>query len=159
MGDTLKTFVDSLTNFIGTSVAGFFLTLATVAFFYSVVIFIYRRSKGGSSYGRGNGLDDAKSMLGWSILALALMFSIWGIVALFQTVFQNPSNNSIVAPSVRVNSASPASSVSGRISGAITPANAPANSLEDGAACTQENFRACKSGNCWLDAGKTTGNC
>jgi hypothetical protein len=41
-------------------------------------------------------------MLGWSVLALALMFSIWGVVALFQTVFQNPEGNAIVAPSVKV---------------------------------------------------------
>jgi hypothetical protein len=38
-------------------------------------------------------------MLGWSILALALMFSIWGVVGLFQSVFDSPAGNSIVAPS------------------------------------------------------------
>ncbi len=99
MTDTLKTFIDDMTSLIGTSVAGLFLTLGTVMFFYAVVRFIMKRSSGDAK-----GLEDAKSMLGWSILALTLMFSIWGVVGLFQTIFKNdtPTGNAIVAPSVKV---------------------------------------------------------
>jgi hypothetical protein len=137
MTATLKTFIDDMTSLIGTSVAGFFLTLGTVMFFYAVVRFIMKRSSGDTT-----GLQDAKSMLGWSVLALALMFSIWGVVGLFQTIFKNdtPTGNAILAPSVKV---------SGSASTGNTTATPPASTVTKkpkGSLCTLSS--ECTSGNC-----------
>ena len=95
--DTLKSYVDSWTNFIGTSITGLFLTVATAIFFYSVVRFILKRSSGDVK-----GLKDAKGMLGWSIIGLTVMFSIWGIVSFLQSgiLGENASKTSITAPSI-----------------------------------------------------------
>lgn len=96
--DSLKTFVNSWTDFIGTSIAGLFLTTATAVFFYAVVRFILKRSSGDAK-----GLEDAKSMLGWSVVGLTVMFSIWGIVSFLQTGILGSSNKTqISAPSIKV---------------------------------------------------------
>ncbi len=94
---SLKTFVDGWTDFIGTSIAGLLLTAATAVFFYAVVRFILKRSSGDAK-----GLEDAKSMLGWSVIGLTVMFSIWGIVSFLQTGILGTNNKTqIAAPSVK----------------------------------------------------------
>ena len=95
--ETFKSYVDSWTNFIGTSITGLFLTAATAIFFYAVVRFILKRSSGDTT-----GLADAKSMLGWSIIGLTVMFSIWGIVSFLQSgiLGENAGKTTITAPSI-----------------------------------------------------------
>jgi hypothetical protein len=150
--DKLTGFVDSATNFVGTSIAGFLLSLATVVFFYAVVNFIFKRAKGGSKYGGGGGLEDAKNMLGWSILALALMFSIWGVVGLFQSVFDSPAGNSIVAPSVKVNSQAVSTSGTGR-----SPGTGSSDASGSITRPTQANYKAAIGGSCRASADCDTG--
>lgn len=95
---TLNKFVNEVTDFIGTAVANLFLTLAVVVFFWAVINFIMKRAQGAS-----DGMKQARDMLGWSIVGLFVMFSIWGIVFFFQDAFKIQNQNSISAPSIKVN--------------------------------------------------------
>jgi hypothetical protein len=95
---TIKKFIDDITNIIGTAVANLFLTLAVVIFFWAVINFIIKRAQGASE-----SMKQARDMLGWSIIGLFVMFSIWGIIYFFQSAFQIQNSNSISAPSIRVN--------------------------------------------------------
>lgn len=100
MTDTFKTFVGQLTDLIGGAIAGLFMTMATVAFLWTVVKFIMARSSGKD----GKAMNDAKEQLGWSIIALFVMFSIWGIITFLQSnIFGGNATTTISAPSVKLN--------------------------------------------------------
>ncbi len=139
--ETFKSYVDSWTNFIGTSITGLFLTVATAIFFYSVVRFILKRSSGDAK-----GLEDAKGMLGWSIIGLTVMFSIWGIVSFLQSGILGAAGNktTITAPSISAgggSSPSVSTSPSGSTSGSGT------GKKSSGANCSENS--QCISGQCF----------
>jgi Type IV secretion system pilin len=96
--ETLSKFINDVTNFIGTAVANLLLTLAVAVFFWAVINFLAKRSQGAS-----DGMKQARDMLGWSIVGLFVMFSVWGIIYFFQDAFQITNKNSISAPSIKVN--------------------------------------------------------
>ena len=98
VGDTLRTFIGDITKLIGETIANLLLTVAVAFFLLAVVVFIKNRSTGAE----GQGYKDAKERLGWSIVALFVMFSIWGIITFFQDSFQF-KNNSITPPSLLLN--------------------------------------------------------
>jgi len=86
---------DAIASFIGGAITNILLSLATVAFFWSIVQFIWRRNSG-----KTEGLEDAKNTLAWSTIALFVMFSIWGIVGFFQDALPGFNKNTITAPRV-----------------------------------------------------------
>jgi hypothetical protein len=101
--NTFKDFVNSLTDLVGNTISGFLLTLAVAVFFFTVINFLYKRSKGAD----GNALNDAKNQLGWSIIGLFVIFSIWGIISFIQSgFFAGGVKTQIEAPSIRVNNSS-----------------------------------------------------
>jgi hypothetical protein len=157
---TLKGYVDGWTNFIGTSITGLFLTAATAIFFYAVVRFILKRSSGDAK-----GLEDAKGMLGWSIVGLTVMFSIWGIVSFLQSgiLGENGSKTTITPPSISAvgsNRSPGTGSGRGTVNPTlINPSSASEGTLEDGSECTFQNQSACKSGTCWVNRGTNYGKC
>ncbi len=141
--ETLKSYVDSWTNFIGTSITGLFLTAATAIFFYAVVRFILKRSSGDAK-----GLEDAKGMLGWSIIGLTVMFSIWGIVSFLQSgiLGENASKTSITAPSISAGgSSSPSGSTSP--SGRSGSSGSGTGTKSSGSNCSENS--QCISGQCF----------
>ncbi len=70
----VDTLFGSLNSIVGGSLATLLMTVAFIAFLAAVINFIIKRRDG------KGGLEDAKNMLGWSIVGLAVMVSIWGLV-------------------------------------------------------------------------------
>jgi hypothetical protein len=75
MLDNFETLVSRANTIVGTGVANLLLSVAFIFFLYNVISFLYKRSKGDAK-----GLEDARNMLGWSIVALFVMVSVWGLV-------------------------------------------------------------------------------
>ncbi len=96
--DTFKSFADKLTDLIGNTVTDLLLTVAVAAFFWSVIMFIWNRSRGDV-----DAMKDASNRLLWSVIGLFVMFSIWGIVNFLQSGFGFENKNTIKAPSIQVN--------------------------------------------------------
>jgi hypothetical protein len=115
--DTFRTFTENLTDLIGNTITGLLLTIAVALFFWSIIRFLIERSKGGPA------LDDAKNRLGWSVVALAVMFSIWGIVTFLQTGF-GFTETSITAPTIQTGGATGGTTGSG---GGASASSYPAN--------------------------------
>jgi len=65
--------------------------VATLVFFWGLVKFIINT-------GSGSEAEQAKGIMFWGIIALFVMFSVWGLVRLLQSTFQ--LNNSSQAPGV-----------------------------------------------------------
>lgn len=91
--DTFKDFANSLTDLIGNTITGLLLALAVAVFFWSIIRFLIARSSGGEA------LKDAQNRLGWSVIGLFVMFSIWGIVTFLQTGL-GWTQTSITAPTI-----------------------------------------------------------
>jgi uncharacterized membrane protein (GlpM family) len=121
MQQTFKTYIDGFTDLIGNTITGLLLTTATALFFAAVVHFIYARSTKG-----GDAMVDAKNRLMWSIIALFVMFSVWGIIKFFQVGLGVNGTTTIDAPSVRANP-NRASGANGGTGSAGGPGGATAN--------------------------------
>ncbi len=93
---SLNSVANSIADFIGGAIVNVMLSLATAAFFWSVIQFIWRRNSGSA----GDGLKDAKNTLMWSTIALFVMFSIWGIVGFFQSNIPGLNKTTISAPKI-----------------------------------------------------------
>lgn len=116
IGDTIRTFLGSIESLIGDALSGLFLTAATAAFFYNVFRFILARSSGGDA------INDAKEKLMWSVIALTVAFSVWGIVQFLQVGFGFSGKTTIQSPTLNINpSAQPATSQP-RATGPTVPA-------------------------------------
>ena len=98
---TFKDYINQLTDLIGNTITNLLLTAAVAAFMFAVVSFIWKRANGSS----GDGIKDARNQLGWSIVALFVMFSIWGIISFLQSgIFgAGGAKTQIEAPSIKVN--------------------------------------------------------
>lgn len=96
--NTFKTFANDLTDLVGNTITDLLLTVAVAAFFWSVIMFIWNRSRGDV-----DAMKDASNRLLWSVVGLFVMFSIWGIVNFLQTGLGFENKNTIKAPSIQVN--------------------------------------------------------
>lgn len=92
---TLGGLVNTFTNTIVKSVAYLLAALAMVAFFYGIVQFIW-----GSREGKADVMTNGKKFMLWGLVALFVMFSVWGIVRYFQNVF-GVQGNTITIPSIQ----------------------------------------------------------
>lgn len=116
---------DGLNKLIGGGVTTFLMGLAFVAFLLSIINFIWKRRSGD-----GDGVQDAKNMLGWSIVALFVMTAVWGLVTFISSALGVDGQTSIKRPQTVFTSGS---------------AGSP-TLLDNGATCTQNS--QCKSGQC-----------
>lgn len=123
--DTFKTYINTWSDIIGGSIAGLLITASVAAFLLAVTRFIFVRSKGGD----GSSLKDARNQLGWSIVGLFVIFSIWGIIAFMQTVLPNGNKTTITAPSVSINNSNSSSN---------SPSNNSLVKKPNGSNCTQD---------------------
>jgi hypothetical protein len=96
VGDTIKTLFGSVETLIADALSGLLLSASVAAFLYNVVRFIIARD------GSGDSIKDAKEKLLWSILALTVMFSIWGIVQFLQSSFGFTGKTNISPPSLKI---------------------------------------------------------
>jgi succinate dehydrogenase/fumarate reductase cytochrome b subunit len=93
----LSTIVSTLTNTLVKSLGTLFATAAMVAFFFGVVQYIWGAREG----------DEAKIKKGnifmkWSMLALFIMFSLWGIIIYVQKIFGIDGQSTIIIPSIQL---------------------------------------------------------
>jgi hypothetical protein len=92
--ESVSKLVDGIGSILSVSVSAVLFSLATLTFFAVVINFIWKRRSGD-----GKGLEQAKDMLGWTIIGLFVMFSIWGLVAFLQSnLFGGPAATSVAKP-------------------------------------------------------------
>lgn len=63
---------------------GLMIALALLVFLWGLAKFIIASSKGGKP-------DEGKSIMGWGLVALFIMVSVWGIIGFFQKSFELPN--------------------------------------------------------------------
>ena len=83
--------VDVITNTLVKSIATLFLSLAVLAFFYGIVLYIW-----GMREGSGENVNKARQIMGWGLLALFVMFSVYGIIKLAQGFFFKPEDANVI---------------------------------------------------------------
>ncbi|MEI6352699.1 MAG: peptidoglycan-binding protein [Candidatus Nomurabacteria bacterium] len=110
--------------------------VALVVFLWGMVLFIYHRQNAADS------LKKDKEMMLWSLLALFVFVSVWGIIKLFQG-FLGVSSTDMVLPKICTNgSCNQASDVPGGGLAANTPKDPfsdPTKKLSGAADCTISN--------------------
>lgn len=95
----VKTFIENITKNIVVTSGYLFLSMATVAFLWGMLQFILAQREGETK-----AIEAGKSMMGWGIFSLFIMFSIWGIIAFMQrTIGPDFAQTTIVVPSFQIN--------------------------------------------------------
>lgn len=87
----VTTFTDTLVKSVGT----LFLSAGVVAFFYGIVKYIW-----GSREGNAKAIEDGNKFMTWALLALFVMFSVYGIIKFAQNVLGLKEVNTITIPEV-----------------------------------------------------------
>lgn len=93
LGQLVDTFTSTVVKALGT----LFLAAAVVAFFYGIVQYIW-----GLREGNGEKAKAGSTFMVWGIVALFVMFSVWGIIYYFQGIFGIQGQNNIVIPKVQI---------------------------------------------------------
>lgn len=93
LGGLIRSFTDNVVK----ALVALLLGLATVAFFYGIVQYIWGLRQG----------DSGKAKVGnqfmiWGLVALFVMVSVWGIIVYVQTIFGIQGQNGIVIPGVQI---------------------------------------------------------
>lgn len=99
---------DTLASGVVTSLGYLAFTIAVVAFLWGMVNFIWAARNGDA----GKGVENGKQFMLWGLIALFVMFSVWGIIIFTQSIFNIKGQTSIVIPNIELLGAKP----SGRIS-------------------------------------------
>jgi hypothetical protein len=103
---TLNGLVTTFTSGIVSSLVALFATMAMAAFFWGIAQFIW-----GSREGKPDVMTNGKNFMLWGLIALFVMFSVWGIIIYVQNIF-GIQGNTIKIPRIEINnstSVSPAS--------------------------------------------------
>ncbi|MFA6608748.1 MAG: hypothetical protein WCT07_02460 [Candidatus Paceibacterota bacterium] len=95
ISDLVDTFTGTVVRSVGTLLA----TMAMVAFFYGIVQFIW-----GTREGKPDVMTKGKNFMLWGLIALFVMFSVWGIVQYVQNIFGIQGANVISIPSIQFRS-------------------------------------------------------
>ena len=91
----LDTFVANLGTLLNNLIP-ILVTLAVIFFFWGLALFIF-------SAGDETGREKGKSIMLWGIIALFIIVSIWGIIAVLQNIFGvDGTKTSIPVPKVGV---------------------------------------------------------
>lgn len=152
---TFAGLVDALTGTIIKSLATLLLSIALLVFFYGIVEYIWAKRKGDAT-----GAKTGNQFMTWGLVALFVMFSVYGIIKLAQnTLFGGIDVTTIRIPDINFKSGtsnnvligSPASP--GNATGVVTPAASNGNyisptvsggGLGEGVACV--DTQQCASG-------------
>ena len=94
--DNLNTLILSFANGVVRNTGYMLFTLAVVAFFFGIVQFIWSARQGAE----GKGIQKGTQFMKWGLIAIFVMFSIWGIIKFAQDVFQIQGENTIIVPSL-----------------------------------------------------------
>ena len=94
---SFKTIIDTFSQTIVRSLATLFATAAMVAFFFGIVQFIW-----GSREGKPEVMSKGKNFMVWGLVALFVMFSVWGIINYAQRIFGIQGQNTIIIPQIEL---------------------------------------------------------
>lgn len=100
---TLTTVANTLADGVVTSLGYLFFTVAVVAFFWGIVQFIWAARNGDA----GDGVKNGKQFMLWGLIALFVMFSVWGIIQFAQGVFGLSGQTTITIPNIQLLGATP----------------------------------------------------
>jgi hypothetical protein len=101
----LSDLINTFTNTVIKSTATLFLSLALLAFFYGIVEYIWAKRKGDAT-----GVKNGGQFMTWGLVALFVMFSVYGIIKLAQNVLGlSGTTESIIIPDIQFKSGTSAS--------------------------------------------------
>lgn len=109
--------INAFTSGIVKSLITLFATMAMAAFFFGIVKYIW-----GFRNGEEKEITNGKKFMIWSLLALFVMFSVWGIIIFFQNTLGIGGNNRILIPEVQIGGSAGSANNS-----PLTPSNVGAN--------------------------------
>jgi hypothetical protein len=89
--------IGSLTRNVVTALSTLFATAAMVAFFYGIVQYIW-----GIREGDETRVKKGNLFLRWGLVALFVMFSVWGIIIYVQNIFGIQNSNNITIPTIQL---------------------------------------------------------
>jgi hypothetical protein len=95
---TLSGVIDSFTGTIIKSLGNLFMGAAIVAFFYGIVQYVW-----GAREGDKTKITNGNQFMIWGLVALFIMFSVYGIVKFGQNIFGFQDVTSIKIPTIELN--------------------------------------------------------
>lgn len=132
------TFGDIITRFTQTivrSLATLFATAAMVAFFYGIVKYIW-----GIRDGDSTASTNGKNFMLWGLIALFVMFSVWGIINYAQGIFGIAGKNTIVIPQIEFGSGKKSVNPSGQgLPTGATPSGGESGGYRNGSDVQSDN--------------------
>jgi uncharacterized membrane protein YgcG len=99
--DNLGEFVNAITTSVVGALATLFLAGAVAAFFFGIVQYIL-----GAREGTEAKIKAGNQFMLWGLIAIFVMFSVWGIVRYAQRILRIEGINDIVIPNVKFNTGS-----------------------------------------------------
>ncbi len=115
--DGLNNLILSFANGVVRSTGYMMFTLATVVFFFGIVQFIWTARQGAE----GKGIQKGTQFIKWGLIAIFVMFSLWGIIRFAQGVFGIQGEDTITVPSLNFRPASGGASGSTGGTGIVSP--------------------------------------
>lgn len=92
----LDALIQGFAKGVVTSTGYLMFTLAVIAFFFGIVQFIWSARQGAE----GKGIQRGTQFIKWGLIAIFVMFSVWGIIKFAQGVFGIQGDNTIIVPSL-----------------------------------------------------------
>lgn len=91
LGKLIESFNESVVQAVGAMM----LTLAVVVFFFGIVQFIWAKREGNAGK-----VKVGQSFMAWGLIAIFVMFSVWGIVTFFGRSLGIDTGGTITVPSL-----------------------------------------------------------
>lgn len=98
---TFGTIISTITNSIIRAIIALLATGAMAAFFYGIVQYIW-----GLRDGKEDQIKKGNNFMVYSLVALFVMFSVWGIITYFQRIIGIEGRNTILIPDVQIQTGS-----------------------------------------------------
>ena len=145
--DGLNTLIQGFAKGVVTSTGYLMFTLAVIAFFFGIVQFIWSARQGAE----GKGIQRGTQFMKWGLIAIFVMFSVWGIIKFAQGVFGIQGDNTIIVPSLsfQQSGASEVRSAVTGVTGGVPPNSAEAilynNCIKSGGGSNECNILSGRS--------------
>jgi hypothetical protein len=162
---TIGEVVDSFTKNVVRALATLAATLAMAAFFWGIVQYIW-----GVRDGDSKKVKAGNQFMIWGLIALFVMFSVWGIVKYAQKIF-GITDNTIVIPQIDLSPATPRAPTPGSPSGlpsgggaSATPVDCSNPANEDRSCVVSGRVGTCTRNEegtrgCYVNTGSGTASC
>lgn len=130
--------VDAFTKNVVTALATLFATAAMVAFFFGLVQYIW-----GVRDGKPEKVKAGNQFMIWGLVALFVMFSVWGIVTMGQKLLGIDGQSTIVIPSIQIGGSGSSATTPSPSSAGLPTGTSPSSSSSadctgksEGSSCT-----------------------